>query len=209
MRTWFFIVSCVLIFPGIPARLHAQTETTGSIIGDPTPDAAAATNSATGTTQKQKVIEITSRRFELDSQKGIAEYIGHVKVDDPQMQISCDVLSVLLSTNGTLRTITAEATNGVVDIVLLQKQQGGTVRKTHAEAQKAVYSTETELVELTGNPVVRNNMGTLWGDVITVDRVMGKMNATNPRMELNPDTLGEAGSIVPANSGNERNTPTP
>jgi len=60
----------------------------------------------------------------------------------------------------------------------------------HATGDQAVYtynvtnSETNELVELTGNPVLENESGTLTGDAIIWDRTRGTLTARNQRMEF-------------------------
>jgi len=101
-----------------------------------------------------------------------AIYRGHVRVDDPQMKLTCAQLTTdLPQAGGRPNHIVAE-TNVVIDFT---DDKGQT---NHATSDKAVYlynvqnGVTNETVTLTGNPQpqVENAQGTQAGDVIVWSR---------------------------------------
>jgi lipopolysaccharide export system protein LptA len=127
---------------------------------------------------------ISSDAFDFDFNTRGAQFWGHVRVDDPRMQMTSESLAANLPPGGTGQTgrpdhILAE-TN--VTINFLDDKSG---QKVHATGQKAVYdyrvanALTNEVLELTGNPTVEtagtNRAGWMTADVITVDRAQGRI----------------------------------
>lgn len=135
-------------------------------------------------------IEIFADRSEFDIRRNVIVYQGNVRAVEPKMTLVCEQLTVKVPRKGErVESILAE-TNVVVD---LTDEKGQKVRGT---GDKAVYTfkattTETnEVVELHGSPLLDTDQGTLAGDVITYDRVSGKVRATNQRMVVRQDLTG-------------------
>jgi lipopolysaccharide transport protein LptA len=122
-------------------------------------------------------IYVLSDSAEFDLKTRIAVYRGNVRVDDPQMKLTCHVLTAKLpERGGRIENIVAE-TNVVIDVVDENK------RTNHATGDKLVYTYKVENAEtnevakLTGNPRVDSPDGWLTGDVITWDFTRKKMFA--------------------------------
>lgn len=127
--------------------------------------------------RKPTLIDADSLEFKLESLNLV--YTGNVKVNDPQLQLTCEILTARFRTNGAqveIESIIAE-TNVVIDAI---DWEGGT---NHATSDKLVYSysvvdgVTNQTLELTGNPVLTNWRGKLEGDPIFVDLVKGKFFA--------------------------------
>jgi lipopolysaccharide export system protein LptA len=150
--------------------LRAQTNTETKISVTATNKAKAAPAAPRAPTQ------IYSDSFVYDPKNArTATYIGHVRVDDPQMKLTCARLIVdLPQPGGRINRIVAE-TNVVIDSV---DDKGQT---NLATSDKAVYDysvqngVTNETVTLTGNPQpqMENAQGTQAADAIVWDRASG------------------------------------
>jgi lipopolysaccharide transport protein LptA len=137
-----------------------------------------------------------SADFDMAGHKAV--YHGHVRVDDPQMKLTCAQLVVdLPPAGGRVSHIVAE-TNVVIDLV---DEKGQT---NHATSGNAVYdynvrgAVTNETVTLTGNPQIVNGQGTNTADVITWDRANGHVRETNPHMSgQNLDGTGADTNSLP------------
>lgn len=134
-------------------------------------------------------IIIDADQFEYEARLNVATYSGHVRVNDPQMEMQCDFLKVKLPpSGGTVQEILAEG-----HVVLLNKQD-----QTRATGAKAVYAAATDLVELTGNPVLETLQGVLTGDVVVFDRAKDRLQARgNVKMKLKPELLKRPNLLAP------------
>jgi len=62
----------------------------------------------------------------------------------------------------------------------------------------AVYAGETDVLELTGNPVLSTQYGQAWGDVVTLDHANTTLKATgNWKLQLNAEALNKAVKPAP------------
>jgi lipopolysaccharide transport protein LptA len=124
---------------------------------------------------------IDSDRVDFDTTARRAVYQGHVRVDDPQMKLTCAYLIADLPVGGHVNHIVAE-TNVVIDFT---DDKGQT---NHATSDKAVYDygvqngVTNETVTLTGHPEVENAQGTLTGEPIVWDRANNHFSAVNETM---------------------------
>lgn len=129
--------------------------------------------------------EIISKSAYFDLKARTAIYMGDVRIKDPRMELSCEVLTVKLATEGPgkFQNIIAE-TNVVIDF---SDEKG---QKIHGTGGKAIYTynvTPTytnDVMELLENPLLQTAQGNWQGDVITLDRVNGTVKATNSRMRI-------------------------
>lgn len=136
-------------------------------------------------TNTPTIIQSESGQFFLRS--NVFVYRGNVRVDNPQMKLTCELLTVEAPKvgEGKYNSATAE-TNVVIDWLDSQ----GT---NHATADKAVYTytlTNTAMppaehwetnafVVLTGNPVVTSPQQTIRSDPIVWDRIRDVITASN------------------------------
>ena len=167
----FFALSAAL---GVSFALSAQTNS-------PSSETAAAP-------LVSNVTKIQSESGEFLMKSNVYIYRGDVHIDNPQMKLTCELLTVEAPKlqEGKYNRATAE-TNVVIDWV---DEKG----PNHATSDKAVYTYiltnlakapeelwETNaFVVLTGNPVVTNVSGSFQGDPIKWDRI--KDTITSPNM---------------------------
>jgi lipopolysaccharide transport protein LptA len=159
--------------------VHAQTNTTGTL---PMP-------------RGPTLISSASADFDLTGHE--ATYRGHVRVDDPQMNLVCErLVADVPQAGGHVNHIVAE-TNVVIDFM---DDKGHT---NHATSDKAVYvyseagGVTNETVTLTGNPQMENVQGTLTGDVIVWDRLNNHLTASNQKMVFRQSLNGTAADTNP------------
>jgi lipopolysaccharide transport protein LptA len=124
-------------------------------------------------------IDSDSVDFDMNTNARTATYYGNVRVDDPQMKLTCAWLVADLPQNGGhINHIVAE-TNVVIDFT---DEKGQT---NHATSDKAVYNynvqgaVTNETVTLTGNARAENAQVILTGEPIIWNRANGGLTATN------------------------------
>ena len=168
--------------------VHAQTNVTAQ-----SSPASATTNSPDATPPPRAPTLIDSDNsadFDLNGHQAI--YRGHVRVDDPEMKLTCAwLVADVPQAGGHPNHIVAE-TNVVIDFT---DDKGQT---NHATGDKAVYiynvqnGVTNETVTFTGNsqPVMENAQGTQAGDVIIWDRANNKIHFDNPHMILRQNLNG-------------------
>lgn len=111
-------------------------------------------------------LEVFSDSLDYERNSGSAFYRGHVRVIGTDLKLTADDLSLQLPVAGTrLKRIAADG-NVVIDRGDL-----------HATAEHAVYSADTEVVALTGNPAWRMGRREGHGDELTLDRTGGVFRA--------------------------------
>ena len=137
--------------------------------------------------------EISSDSFNYDHKSQIAVYIGNVVVKDPQMKLTCEIMTVKAPESGRIDSIVAEQ-DVVIDAVV---NQG---RPVHATADKATYNyfvsdaVTNETITLTGHPNLKSENWWGTGDVITWDRLHGAITATHPHMFFLQENKGRTNS---------------
>ncbi len=142
------------------------------------------TNVNTAPKPPTKPTRIDSDRADFDLTGRRAVYRGNVRVDDPQMQLTCEELTVEVPQSGGHIDHLVALTNVVMDSV---DDKGQT---NHATSDKAVYeykvvvSVTNETVTLTGNAKVESPKGWMTGEPIVWDRVNNSLHAENQRMIL-------------------------
>lgn len=182
---------------------------------------AAETHLATATNQN---LLITARTLSYDHTAGIAIYKGDVRVEDPEMIMNCGLMTIRLqlapkpgatnnlpATNASTNATASSGTNTASlakpawefdsrkinsvdaeqDVVIFLKKD-----KSKASGDKAVFTSGTGKMELTGNSYIETENGYLFGDVITWDRNGNTLNATNPRTVLRSDLKGRTNRVV-------------
>jgi lipopolysaccharide export system protein LptA len=95
-----------------------------------------------------QVLKIFANHFQFLYDSNLVTYTGNVRVEDSQMDLTCDVLTIQLTTNKAIQQITADN-----HVVIVNKKD-----KSRATGERAIYvvNTNQEFMELTGNPT--------WGD---------------------------------------------
>lgn len=150
----------------------------------------AQTNAAAAPKPPRAPTRIDSERADFDLTGKHAIYRGNVRVDDPQMQMTCEELTADLPESGGHIDHLVALTNVVMDSV---DEKGQT---NHATSDKAVYDYKVvngvtnETVTLTGNAKVENAQDWMTGEPIIWDRANNSIHAENQKMILrqNPAT---------------------
>ena len=144
--------------------------------------------------QPEPQTEIFSDEGEFSLKSHLAVYRGHVRVRDPQMNLTCDLLTArLLEHGGQITNIVAQG-NVAVDFV---DENGQT---NHATGDKLVYSYQiesgatNELAVLTGSPQLDRSRIIVTGDSMVWNRITGLIRVNNQRMILKPEAVGATNS---------------
>jgi len=121
-----------------------------------------------------------SADFDMAGHKAV--YRGHVRVEDPQMKLTCALLTADLPPNGGRPNRIVAETNVAIDFT---DEKGQTM---HATGDQAIYLFEVEngatneTVTLTGHAKVENAQGWLTGEPIVWNRANDSITATNQQM---------------------------
>ena len=133
---------------------------------------------------------ITSESADFDLAARHAVYHGNVRVDDPQMKLTCEEMTADLPKSGGQINHLVALTNVVIDSV---DEKGQT---KHATSDKAVYDynvvngVTNETVTLTGNAKVKDGPNWMTGEPIIfylVNHTMHAMHAENEKMLIYQD----------------------
>jgi lipopolysaccharide transport protein LptA len=201
----------LLLIPGtilLSFALQAQMETTPA----PTNAAAPAMGTAAKATTKTNFMmraatEIFSDRgeFNMKTEPFVAVYTGHVRVIDPQMKLTCEVLTATLpKSGGHVDRIVAEG-KVVIDAIDTHGEP------VHATCDRATYtfkvenSVTNELIELSGDPRVDMKQHSTTGDPLVWDRLSNKLYGTN--LHMFPKLPEAVATNNPPASLNQTNTP--
>ena len=171
MKTWPLFL-CLLV-----SAAQAAQETAN-------PLAIASTNAAAAAAALKSPIVITSRTSEVNLRSNVVVYLGDVRVTEDTMSLTSDFLVASMpQKGGRIERILAET-----NVVLNMTDERG--QKVHGRGERLLYSyraTETEtneVVELSGNPVIETDQGKTSADVITFDRMTGRVRFQNPHMQI-------------------------
>jgi len=140
--------------------------------------------------------------FDLAGRRVI--YHDHVRVDDPAMKLTCEILTADLPDSGGRMTNIVAETNVVIDFT---DDKGQT---NHVTGEKAVYAYDVqngvtnETVTLTGQPELDNAQGKATGDVIVWNRTSNHLNISNPKMVFHQNLNG---AVAGTNSPPATNPP--
>src|SRR5215469_7496414 len=197
----FFVTALVGLSVAAVLALRAQTTSTFTPAGT-----SSHSEVRTNTPVELRPTDIQSSSGEFFMKSNVFIYHGNVRVDDPRMKLTCELLTVEAPklTNGDHFDRATALTNVVIDWV---DDRG----PNHATSDKAVYtyvitnvaettagkSFETnELVVLSGNPIVTNTSGTFQGDPIYLDRINQTITSPNMlRMRINPTETNKTTGI--------------
>jgi lipopolysaccharide transport protein LptA len=134
--------------------------------------------------------QIHSDSAVFDSSGHQVTYFGHVRVDDPQMKLTCVCLIAdLLPTIGRVNHVVAK-TNVVIDAT---DEKG---QPMHATSDEAIYDYQVkdgvtnETITLTGHAKAENTQIALTGEPIKYDLMTGALTATNETMTLRQNFNG-------------------
>jgi lipopolysaccharide export system protein LptA len=196
----------------LPFALRAQTEVTTPITNAVAPVNAAVTEAPAKTNFLMRAAtEIFSDRgeFNMKSEPFVAIYTGHVRVIDPQMKLTCDVLTATLpKSGGHVDRIVAER-NVVIDAADTHGEP------VHATCDRATYTFKVEnavtneLIELSGDPRIETKTRSVTGEPIIWDRLNNSFYGTNLHMTgiLSQSQPKVASTNQPATSLNQTNMP--
>lgn len=133
-------------------------------------DSAIRSSTQTNEVAVAKPVKITCDEYELSPEQAV--FRGDVRVDDTQMQLTCDLLTVTLAPGGTNVLDIVADRNVVMSLINASGQL------TTATCTRAVYTAATEQLEFTGQPVVRQADGSRFAaGRIVMDRTTGKLTA--------------------------------
>jgi lipopolysaccharide transport protein LptA len=208
-----------LFFFGLAFSLSAQTNSVSPDTNTPaavTP--VAVSTNASGMTNEVsfgiRKTEIFSERGQFNMKDRLMIYIDNVRVLDPQMRLTCEIMTVTLPESGRPDRIVAER-NVVINGVDNKGQP------IHATSDKAIYtyhvslvtnddhtvnSVTNEVVSLTGNPRVQQGENWMTGNEITWNRQSGEFNIDHPHMVIQAESGGNsnAASFFPAPEKNKK-----
>lgn len=170
--------------------LHAQTNTTPPAAETPADSASA---NKIVPPSEVRMTEIQSDHGSFNMKSNVFIYQGNVRVDNPQMKLKCELLTIEAPhvAEGKFNRATAE-TNVIIDWLDDKGQP------CHATSDKAVYTYSitnfltNAAVVLTGNPVVTNMQGSFQGDPIIWDRITDTI--TSPHLMKMTIQSGETNS---------------
>ena len=151
----------------------------------PAGEIAIATPGSTNSVSKNKPQSGTNTFAEIfcdnyTFQTNHAEFRNNVRIEHPQMIMTCETVDADFSEGNVDKRVVAR--QGVIIDVLDQKGE-----KYRGTGDKAVYTyrvtdtTTNDTVELMENPMLKSARGTSIGDVITLDRISGKIVVKNSR----------------------------
>jgi lipopolysaccharide export system protein LptA len=173
------------------ADVFVMNRTTGKIqgVGNCHFHTLAAAEPADGATNKTtpQITEIFSDEFNYDTNTDVAVFRDNVRLDNPQLKLVCEKLTAKLPA-GADRTNDLQYAVAETNVAIDYFDEHG--EKTHATAEKAVYSTTiangvtNKVLDLTGNPVLERTNGWIMADFITMDRLNGTLRA-----EVNHHTI--------------------
>jgi lipopolysaccharide export system protein LptA len=196
----------ILAITALPWGLRAQTNAVTTTNTEPVAENPPVMNSSFQTNGLFRATEIFSdlAEFDLNPRNRVAIYTGNVRVIDPQMKLTCEVLTVHLPEGGSRPSRIVAERNVVIDA---PDNHGEPI---HATGGKAIYtyqvenSLTNEMVELTINPRLETRSGSATGDSIIWDRAKGGFRGTNFHMTWKPDK--ERSTNAPVTLG-QTNTP--
>lgn len=190
----YFHLVCLIVV-AVALALKAQTSSTSLLVETNTAPAL-----RTNVPTEIRPTEIHSQAARFYMKSNVFVYIGNVHVDNPQMQLWCELLTLeapKMEHGEKYNRATAE-TNVVIDFVT---GTAPNLTTNHATSDKAVYTSiitnivalpaqdwqTSSVVVLTGNPVVTNNQGVTRMDPIIYDRIADVISSTNFKgMDVNP-----------------------
>ena len=156
--------------------------------------AAAQTNMAAVKAASRPPTQINSDAADFDLGAHQAVYRGHVKVDHPELKLTCDWLVVDLPTNGMHLSHVLADTNVVIDFTDTKGQT------YHVTSAKAVYAYKVEgamtneTVTFTGGPKVETATSTIISEPMIWDRARNRFTFIGPKMTSHESPGGDSGT---------------
>ena len=134
------------------------------------------------TTAPHAPTEIFSDMVDFDLNTRVAVYRGNVRVNDPQMKLSCELLTATAPAGGgRIESIVAER-----NVVIEMRDESG--QTNHATGDKLVYTFKivdgvtNEVAVLTGHPRLEQPDFTVTGDALEWDRGNKQLRVSNQQM---------------------------
>ena len=137
--------------------------------------------------ETNQVLKIYSDQFRFLYESNLVTYTGHVRVDDVQMELTCDLLNIELSSNGTnkgIQQITAEH-----HVVVRNKKDN-----SRATGERAIYivNTNQETIALMGHPKYEDGLRVGTADLFFFDRRSNIFRAEqNAKFKMPREQLGQ------------------
>jgi lipopolysaccharide export system protein LptA len=144
--------------------------------------ALAQTNPAAMNVASRPATQINSDAADFDLNTHQAVYRGHVRVEHPELKLTCGTLLVDLPTAG------AHLTNVVADADVVIDFNDGKGQTYHVTAARAVYAygvqnaVTNETVTFTGSPKVETAQSTIESEPMIWDRAHNKFTFIAPKM---------------------------
>jgi len=137
---------------------------------------------------------IESDSLDADLKTRTAVYKGNVRVNDPQMNLTCDLLTIIIpATGGHPEKMIADG-----HVVMLATDEKGQTNRATGDKVIYTYKIESgvtnEFVELTGNPQIVTPQANMIGEKIYWDRANNKIFVERPRGELQPESKPQTNS---------------
>jgi len=149
------------------------------------------------------LIDSDSADFDMAAHR--VQYLGHVVLTDPQVNLRCDRLVVDLPPSGQQHPsrISAESTD--TNVVIDLEQEG---KRYHITATNVLYtysvmnfvansvtnSVTNDLITLTGDPVAQSGQDIIRGDRMVWDRGNGHMHVYNQHGTMQVPQNGQPGT---------------
>ena len=175
----------ILAVMGLAIHARAQTNSAASTNASEAGSPALAYSGAKGTNSHARAeTEIYSDSGEVNLTNRIAIHTGHVRVIDPQMRMTCEVLTARLPSEGNKVDYILAETNVVIDAV----DNDG--KPVHAWGDKALYvyriegSVTNETIELSGHARLESDKGSVTGEPIIWDLINKKVTYRNNRVSF-------------------------
>ena len=186
MKTVYLLIGLIAVAGAGSLRAQTNTNAVDEILALVTTNAPA--SKPKPPRQPMRIEADGPADFDLVERRVI--YHIHVRVDDPEMKLTCEYLTAdLPQDGGHIDHIVAE-TNVVIDFT---DEKGQTM---HATGDKMVYvysaqsGATNETVTLTGNPELETAQGKSTGDVIVWDRARNHLTISNPKMVFRQSISG-------------------
>jgi lipopolysaccharide transport protein LptA len=142
-------------------------------------------------------IDIYSDQFEYSEQSGLGVYQGNVRVAGTNLAATAGRLTIVLPVaEARLQSLTAEQ-NVVVDY-----------EKIHATGDRAFYSADTDLVQLSGQPTWRMEEREGSGDELVFDRTNRVLQANgHARLKMPAQSMGPSSFLSQSSSNSATSLP--
>ena len=132
---------------------------------------------------KNQKIHITADKLISDNDADYAEFIGNVRVTQEDTVITADRLKIFFKANATHKNTPAIGEESITKIIADENVKINFDNRV-AVTQQAVYSTETEVLVLSGDDskIISGN-DSISGEKITLYRTNGRMNVESGKQK--------------------------